>query len=94
MKAPVTPELQVLNRAGKNLFYSVASGVYYAIFRRDGKQIRRSLKTPDRKLAELRGKVERLTTDHAKPPPFAEWQVVMTNVLRIPLKNLDTEKWG
>src|SRR5664280_3161590 len=78
MKAHQTQAHQGLNRVGENLFRSDASGIYYAIFRRDGKQIRRSLKTGDRKLAErklseLRGKVERLTTDQAKSLPFAEW---------------------
>ena len=78
MKAHLTQTHQALNRVGENLFRSDASGIYYAIFRRDGKQIRRSLKTGDRKLAErklseLRGKVERLATDQAKSLPFAEW---------------------
>jgi integrase len=78
MKTPESQANQALNRVGENLFRSDASGIYYAIFRRDGKQIRRSLKTKDRKLAErklndLRGKVERLATDHAKSLPFAEW---------------------
>jgi integrase len=78
MKAHKSQVHQGLNRVGENLFRSDASGIYYAIFRRDGKQIRRSLKTGDRKLAErklgeLRGKVERLTTDQAKSLPFAEW---------------------
>jgi integrase len=78
MKAPQSQAHQGLNRVGENLFRSDASGIYYAIFRRDGKQIRRSLKTGDRKLAErqlkeFRGKVERLTTDQGKSLPFAEW---------------------
>jgi integrase len=78
MKATKAQAHQGLNRVGENLFRSDASGIYYAIFRRDGKQIRRSLKTGDRKLAErklneLRGKVERLTTDSARSLPFAEW---------------------
>jgi len=78
MKALADQVQQALNRVGENLFRSDASGIYYAIFRRDGKQIRRSLKTGDRKLAErklaeFRGKVERLASDEAKVLPFAEW---------------------
>jgi integrase len=36
------------------LYRNDASGIYYALIKRSGKQIRRSLKTPDRKLAERR----------------------------------------
>jgi len=34
------------------LYRSNASGIYYALFKRGGKQIRKSLKTSDRRLAE------------------------------------------
>ena len=55
-----------LHYAGENLYRSDSSGIYYALFKRDGKQIRRSLKTTDkelarRKLAELRRQVNRIT---------------------------------
>ena len=38
---------QQLNRVADNLYRSESSSVYYAIFFRDGKQIKRSLKTTD-----------------------------------------------
>ncbi len=41
-------------RVAECLFRSDASGIYYALVKKSGKQIRRSLKTPDRKLAERR----------------------------------------
>lgn len=68
-----------LQRVGENLYRNQSSGIYYALFKRDGKQIRRSLKTTDRDLAkrylgDLRGKVERLNSDSAKTLPFAEYK--------------------
>jgi integrase len=67
-----------LNLVGENLYRSESSGIYYALFKRDGKQIRRSLKTTDkelarRKLANLREQVHRLTGDDGKTLPFAEY---------------------
>jgi integrase len=67
-----------LQYVGENLYRNKSSGIYYALFKRDGKQIRKSLKTADkelarRKLADLRGKVQRLTTAEAKSLPFAEY---------------------
>jgi len=41
-------------RVAENLNRRVPSGSYYAVLKRDGKQIWKSLKTPDRKLAECR----------------------------------------
>lgn len=69
-----------LQNVGENLYRSETSSVYYALFKRDGKQIRRSLKTTDkdlarRRLADLRQKVERLTSDNAKRLPFTEYRV-------------------
>ena len=69
---------QILHHAGENLYRSESSGRYYALFKRDGKQIRRSLKTADkylahRRLSELRTQVNRLTADDAKSLPFAEY---------------------
>jgi integrase len=67
-----------LHHVGENLYRSQSSGIYYALFKRDGKQIRRSLKTADkelarRKLADLRSQVNRLTADDAKSLPFTEY---------------------
>ena len=58
---------QVLVQVGECLYRSRASEIYYGIFRRAGKQVKRSLKTSDKELAkrrleELRQKVGRLKT--------------------------------
>ena len=45
---------QKLNRVGHCLYRSQESGVYYAILKRSGKQIKRSLKTTDSALARRR----------------------------------------
>jgi integrase len=45
---------QVLTRVGDNLYRSQHSGIFYAIFTRNGRQIRRSLKTPDKRVARAR----------------------------------------
>lgn len=71
-------EGQTLQRVGENLYRSDSSGRYYALFKRDGKQIRRSLKTKDkdiarRYLADLREQVQRLTSADAKSLPFTEY---------------------
>lgn len=55
-------------KVGECLYRHVTSGIYYALVKRGGKQIRRSLKTKDRqlaqrRLAEFREKVGRLTAD-------------------------------
>jgi integrase len=74
-----TPIVQhTLLHAGENLYRNQSSGIYYALFKRDGKQIRRSLKTADkelarRKLSDLREQVQRLSADDAKTLPFAEY---------------------
>ena len=54
-------------KVGENLYRLKTSGTYYALLKRGGKQIRKSLKTKDkelaaRKLGELREKVSRLNT--------------------------------
>lgn len=41
-------------RVAECLYRSSSSGRYYALFKRSGKQIRKSLRTQDRKLAERR----------------------------------------
>lgn len=75
---PATRKHQKLVHVGHCLYRSTATDVYYAIFQRDGKQVKRSLKTTDPELAkrrreEHRRKVERLTSDSAKGLPFAEY---------------------
>jgi len=45
---------QLLNRVAENLYRSESSSRYYAIFFRDGKQIKRSLKTTDPAIAKRR----------------------------------------
>jgi integrase len=56
----------VFHKVAQNLYRLESSGVYYALFKRSGKQIRKSLKTTDpalarRRLAELGAKVSRLS---------------------------------
>lgn len=80
MKNTTTPRnQQKLVNVGDCLYRSDATHVYYGIFERDGRQVKRSLKTTDRELAkrkveELRRKVERLTGDDSKTLPFAEYR--------------------
>lgn len=75
-----TPIVQnTLQYVGENLYRNQSSNIYYALFKRDGKQIRRSLKTTDkelarRKLSHLREQVQRLTADDSKGLPFAEFK--------------------
>ena len=71
-----TNDWQTLTNIGDNLYRSSKSGKYYAIFKRNGKQIRRSLKTTDkqlaqRKLAELRSKIGQLDTGDAAKIAFS-----------------------
>src|SRR5436190_18379485 len=67
-----------LVKVAENLYRSQTSGIYYSLFKRGGKQFRKSLKTDDRKLAdrrlnEVRGKVDNLvSTGDAK---LTFWQV-------------------
>ena len=46
------------------LYRNDASGIYYALIKRGGKQIRRSLKTSDRKLAERKLKTRMVLQVH------------------------------
>ncbi|MGE9291206.1 MAG: tyrosine-type recombinase/integrase, partial [Puniceicoccales bacterium] len=51
-------------RVAECLYRNTSTGIYYALFKRGGKQIRKSLRTQDRKLAErrlveFRGKIDR-----------------------------------
>jgi integrase len=73
---PEQPQ-QALQRVGENLYRNPSSGIYYALLKRDRKQIRKSLKTADRAtanrlLADLRKKVARLNSGEAKNLPFIE----------------------
>lgn len=51
---PEAPSGAVFHKVAQNLYRLESSGKYYALFKRSGKQIRKSLKTTDRKLAERR----------------------------------------
>ena len=44
----------VFHKVGPNLYRLKSSGTYYGLFKRSGKQIRRSLKTTDGALARRR----------------------------------------
>jgi integrase len=73
-----TRKHQKLVHVGDCLYRSSRTDVYYAIFQREGRQVKRSLKTTDPELAKRRReihrqKVERLTSDSAKLLPFAEY---------------------
>jgi hypothetical protein len=64
MPPPTTTKV-VFRKVAQNLYRLESSGTYYALFKRAGKQIRRSLKTDDRTLArrrldEFHSKVARL----------------------------------
>ena len=79
MESTPTAAQAVQQNVGENLYRNRTSGIYYALFKRDGKQIRRSLRTTDRdiarrKLGELREQVARLTSHEAKTLPFAEYK--------------------
>jgi integrase len=69
---------QKLIHVGDCLYRSSSTDIYYAIFERDGRQVKRSLKTADKELArrrlgDLREKVDRLSSDSGKSLPFAEY---------------------
>ena len=62
---PEETKQRVFQKVGECLYRHTSSKSYYALLKKEGKQIRRSLKTKDRKLAErrlkdLREKVGRL----------------------------------
>ena len=61
---PGTRAHAVFRKVAQNLYRLESSGVYYALFKRSGKQIRKSLKTVDPALAR-----RRLSED----PALAEW---------------------
>ena len=71
---PVTSN-QVLERVGHCLYRSVKSKRYYAILKRSGKQIKRSLKTVDcalarRRLSDLQEKASRLSREESAKITF------------------------
>src|SRR5882724_4026939 len=72
------PKGQALKQVATNLFRSNKTGIYYAIFKRKRRQVKRSLKTTDRGLAghrldDLRHKIARLKSGDKKILPFAEY---------------------
>jgi integrase len=67
---PAPPQASY-TRVAECLYRNESSGIYYALLKKNGKQIRRSLKTDDRKLAErkladLKEKVDRLDLGQGK----------------------------
>lgn len=60
---PPAKHLLIFQRVGLNLYRLTATGGYYALLKRVDKQFRRSLRTKDRRLAQLRNNVGNLTTD-------------------------------
>ena len=69
MKSPKITDSgnQVLAKVATCLYRSAASGIYYGLYKRSGKQVKRSLKTTDKELAkrrleQLREKVAQLNT--------------------------------
>lgn len=76
-KTEAATTCQTLHRVGHCLYRSEKSGVYYAILKRAGKQIKRSLKTSDaalakRLLASFQEKAARLNTSENAKITFAE----------------------
>ncbi len=74
-----TRQNQTLHKAGQCLYRSDHSGVYYAVFKRGGKQVKRSLKTTEKELAKrklevFRRKVARLNTGSGSKMLFAEYR--------------------
>jgi integrase len=89
---PKTATYPVFNKVGQNLYRLTTSGKYYALIKRGGKQIRRSLKTNDatlakRRLAEFCGKVSRLkTTKDARLLSFMELANRWLEIQKVTLK--------
>ena len=50
----VTQRPGPFRKVGENLYRLKTTGTYYALFKRGGKQIRKSLKTTERKLTKRR----------------------------------------
>lgn len=82
---------QVLAKVGTCLYRSVVSKIYYGIYKRAGKQVKRSLKTTDKELAkrqleQLRQKVARLNTKGGSKILFddlaAKWLEATSSALK------------
>ncbi|MFA5189434.1 MAG: site-specific integrase [Verrucomicrobiia bacterium] len=76
-KPPESGKGQQLENISECLYRSTTSGIYYALFKRGGRQIKQSLKTTDkehakRRLEPLRQKVVRLNTKEAGDLLFAD----------------------
>ena len=88
----VTQGTGPFHKVGENLYRLKTTGTYYALFKRGGKQIRKSLKTTDKKLAKRRlstqrEKVSRLNTDKdTRHITFAELSDRWMNIQRTKLK--------
>ena len=73
------PTGQVLEKTNISCLYrSIASGVFYGIFRRGQRQVKKSLKTTDKELArrrleDVRQKVARLNTKEGRNSTFADF---------------------
>ncbi|MGO8677734.1 MAG: tyrosine-type recombinase/integrase [Limisphaerales bacterium] len=91
-KPPGSPSGVIFHKVGQNLYRLESSGTYYALFKRGGKQIRKSLKTTDgalarRRLSELREKVSRLNQGKgASKLTFAELAARWLSTHRVHLK--------
>ena len=78
-KPSTTTKQQVLTRVATNLYRSNKTGIYYTIFKRGGKQVKCSLETTNRELAQRRldnqrAKKGRLFAGNSKKLPFAEYE--------------------
>src|SRR5881296_1452720 len=88
----------VFHKVGQNLYRLESSGGYYALFKRSGKQIRRSLKTTDpalarRRLGELHDKVSRLNqTKGASKITFKQLGDRWLANIRVNLKESSAER--
>lgn len=76
-KNPTSRSQQDLKRVGECLYRSQSSNIYYAIFKKGGKQIKRSLKTKDsalarRKLKELKEQAATLSTGSSSKTSFSQ----------------------
>ena len=91
-KPPEPPSGPVFHKVAQNLYRLESSGTYYALFKRGGKQIRKSLKTTDgalarRRLSDLRNKVSRLNQARgASKITFAELAARWLAAHRVHLK--------
>ena len=97
---PATPlQKTVFHKVGQNLYRLESSSGYYGLFKRGGKQIRRSLKTTDaalarRRLAAIREKVARLNqTKGSSRIAFAELADRWLNNVRVSLIRCPSGGW-